>query len=306
MAIQTQVWVREIKEQLFPSNAFITRAISDDAFVNHKQVNLPQAGALPGVERNRTVLPASISGRTDSVADYTIDEYTSDPTVIQDIEEIETSYEKRQSVLRQHINQLNLKMANWMQYHWAATSGDFIVRTSGANRTAAISGATGTRKKITLDDIFGVKNLMDDLDIPEEGRVCLLPSYMYNDLMNDEKSTLLSLEFSGRARVQDGMLNNLLGFELYKRGKNNVLSYSNAATPVPRDPEASALITANAAALFWHPDFVRRALGTIKVYSDEDKPEWYGSIFSTMARAGGRKAYSDGTGVVALVEAAGA
>lgn len=306
MAIQTQVWVREIKEQLFPSNAFITRALSDDAFVNHKQVNLPQAGALPGVVRNRTSLPAAISGRTDTVADYTIDEYTSDPTVIQDIEEIETSYEKRQSVLRQHINQLNLKMANWMQYHWAATSGDFIQRTTGDNRTAVVTGATGTRKKITLNDIFAVKNLMDDLDIPEEGRVCLLPSYMYNDLMNDEKSTLLSLEFSGRARVQDGMLNNLLGFELYKRGKNNVLTYSNAGTPVPRDPEANALTSANAAALFWHPDFVRRALGTIKVYSDEDKPEWYGSIFSTMARAGGRKAYSDGTGVVALVEAAGA
>lgn len=306
MAIQTQVWVREIKEQLFPSNAFITRAISDDAFVNHKQVNLPQAGALPNVERNRSVLPATISGRTDTVADYTIDEYTSDPTVIQDIEEIETSYEKRQSVLRQHINQLNLRMANWMQYHWAATSGDFITRTSGDNQTAVVSGATGTRKKITLNDIFAVKNLMDDLDIPEEGRVCLLPSYMYNDLMNDEKSTLLSLEFSGRARVQDGMLNNLLGFELYKRGKNNVLTYSNAATPVPREPGANALTSANAAALFWHPDFVRRALGTIKVYADEDKPEWYGSIFSTMARAGGRKAYSDGTGIVALVEAAGA
>jgi hypothetical protein len=49
---------------------------------------------------------------------------------------------------------------------------------------------------------------------------------------------------------------------------------------------------------------VRRALGAIKVYANENDPTLYGSAFSTMARAGGRKAYSDETGVVAIVEAA--
>ena len=41
----------------------------------------------------------------------------------------------------------------------------------------------------------------------------------------------------------------------------------------------------------------------VKVYADMDKPEYYGSIFSAMLRAGG-KTRKDLKGVIALVESA--
>lgn len=300
--IQTEVWVADIKEQLFPSNAFLANSIDDSVFADKKTVNLPQAGTLPNVERNRTILPAPIVNRNDSVVSYDLDQFTSDPSVVKNIDEVETSYDKRQSVLRQHINQLNLSIANWMQYHWSATVAAAIKRTTGSSRTAAVTGATGNRKQLALADVFVLKQVMDDMEVPESGRVLLLPSFMYNDLLLAEKTSLTSLEFTGEARMTNGMLEMLLGFRIYKRGKNNVLSYTNAGTPVPRTPDATALTSANAAALAWHPDFVRRALGEVLVYANENQAAYYGSLFSSEVRAGGRKAYSDGTGVVAIVE----
>lgn len=306
MGLQKEVWASDIKEKLFPDNAFQSLAIDDSLYVENSKVNLANAGTLPAVVRNRATLPANVNTRADVDINYDVDEFTSDPTLIQDIEEIEVNYNKRQSVLMSHIKQLNLNMANWMQYWWAPTASANIVRTTGSNRNAVISGATSTRKILQLADIFSARGILDDMDVPEEGRVLLIPAYMYNDLLAAEKTSLVNLQTTGESLIQNGEIVKLLGFRIIKRGKNNVLSYTNAGTPVPRTPDAAALTSANAAALCWHPDFVRRALGAIKVYANEDDPTLYGSAFSTMARAGGRKAYSDETGVVSIVEAAGA
>lgn len=306
MAIQTEIWARDIADALFPANAFTAQSISDDAWVNNKVVHLPQAGALPVVVRNRTSYPATTVQRTDTDATYNLDEFTSDPTHIADIEQIETSYDKRQSVLRDHTEQIMKICSNWLQYHWGATIANNILRTTGGNRAAQVTGATGTRKKLTLDDLILAKAALDDMDVPPDGRNILLPAFMYNDLMTDNKTTLLSMDISGQARMEKGELNMIFGFKIWQRGKLNLLSYTNAGTPVRRLPDAANLATANAAALCWHNNFVRRAKGSVKVYDDQDNPLYYGSIFSAMARLGGAKRYSAAeTGVISIVEDAG-
>lgn len=305
MAIQTEVWARDIAEKLFPQDAWVSQGLNDDAWVNNKTVHLPQAGALPTVERNRSTFPATPAGRTDTDADYGIDEFTSTPNIIRDIEEVETSYAKRSSVVDSHSKEINKQIANWMAYNWAPTQDANFIRTTGADIVSGTPGGTGNRKVITIEDIIKAKALMDDMDVPANDRNILLPASMYNALISENWETLLSMDISGQARIAKGDLMMLLGFNIYLRGKNNILTYTNAATPVLRAPGAAALTTANAAALLWHKDFVRRAKGAVKVYADYDKPEYYGSVFSAMARAGGRKAYSDQTGVVAIIEAAG-
>ncbi len=306
MAIKTEVWARDIKEQLFPENSFMNQAINDDAWVDNKTVHLPQAGALPTIERNRSTLPATAVQRTDTDATYGLDEFTSTPNVIRDIEEVETSYDKRSSLVSSHSKELNKNVANWMAYHWGPTLLASMIRTDGSNVVANIPGATGNRKAMTIDNIIAARALLDDQDVPMAGRNILMPAHMYTNLLITQWKELVSLDKSGRARLADGNIMELFGFKIFSRGKNNVLSYSNAGTPVIRAPDAAPLVTANAAALVWQKDFVRRALGGVKVYAEYDNPAWYGSIFSALVRAGGRKAYSAGTGVVAIVEAAGA
>jgi len=305
MAIQTEVWARDIAEKLFPADTFVMDSVSDDMWVDNKTVHRPQAGALPTVERNRSTFPAPLVKRTDTDNTYNLDEFTSTPSLIQDIEEIETSYAKRTSVLQNHINEQNKQIANYLQWVWAATGSANIIRTSGDATDANTVGATGTRKKLTVQDIMDARKKMDDMDIPEAGRCLLLPASMYNNLIIDEKAILMSKDFRGAADMSNGVLNMLLGFKIYKRGRNNVLRYTNAATPVKKDSTAAGAATDNAAALVWHKEFVAKAKGSIKVYADEDKPEYYGSVFSTMVRAGGQKVYADGLGVISIVEAAG-
>lgn len=302
MAIQQEIWAQDIAGNLFPDNSFIMRSINDDAFVEkNKTVSLPQSGSVPVVERNRTTFPADADQRTDTVVTYDLDEYTTDPTHIQDIEEMETSYDKRTSVTMEHADTLQKTIADWMAYHWAADAAGQIVRTTGDDRVAFIAGATGNRKKITYVDFLGAKRVLDNQDVPAEGRVCLLPAEMYNDLF--ELDEVINLQKQGTANLPSGVVARILGFDIMMR--SNVVSYTNAGTPVKRTPDAAALTTANAAALFYHEKFVRRAKGNVKVYVNEDQAPYYGSLFSTMAKAGGRKRYTNGRGVVALVEAAG-
>lgn len=305
MAILTEVWARDIAEKLFPEDSFVMQAVSDDAWVNNKTVHRPQAGALPNVAINRSVFPAASVQRTDTDNTYDLDEFTSDPTLIRDIEEVEVSYAKRQSVLQNHISQLNVKIANQMAFKWSATGASNILRTTGSNTAANTPGATGLRKMLTLNDLLLAKNFFDDMDVPSEGRYILLPATMYNNLVNAEKSILLSTDFRSDATVKDGMVTKIFGFNIFTRGRENVLRYSNAGTPVAIAPATAGAATDNAAALCWHKNFVAKAKGSIKVYSDIDKPEYYGSVFSALARAGGQKIYSTQAGVLSIVEAVG-
>ena len=73
MALQTEVWVRDIQEVLFEGNEFITKSIDDGVFVNNLVVHLPQSGANPGIEVNRTDLPAPIAQRDDLTPRHSFD-----------------------------------------------------------------------------------------------------------------------------------------------------------------------------------------------------------------------------------------
>lgn len=306
MAILTEVWARDIAEKLFPSDSFVMQAVSDSAWVNNKTVHRPQAGALPGVVINRSSFPAASAQRADTDNSYDMDEFTSDPTLIRDIEEVEVSYPKRQSVLQGHIDQLNVKIANQIAYRWAPSVAGNILRTTGANTAANTPAATGLRKMLTLNDLLLAKNAFDDMDIPADNRFILLPATMCNNLVNAEKSILLSSDFRSDATVKDGMVTKIFGFNIFTRGRENVLRFNNAGTPVSIAPATAGSATDNAAALLWHKNFVAQAKGSVKVYSDIDKPEYYGSVFSALARAGAQKIYTGQTGVLAIVEAVGA
>jgi hypothetical protein len=296
MALQTEIWVQDIAPNLFPNDSFSAHAIDDSAFVENKTVHLPQAGLVPVVERNRTVLPAVIAQRPDADFTYNLVEFTSSPTLIVDIDAIEVSYDKRQSVLREHTEQLRFKMHQYLLSLWCPSVANQIIPTTGAVRPGAAPGATGTRKALTKADVLKLKTLFDSQDIPMQGRKLLLDAFMYSDILGDP--TLTNTQFT-QATTTPGAVGNLFGFDVFIRSSLGRMATGNTA---PKDPDAANAATDNSYGLAWHPSFVRRALGEVKVYSDDDKPEYYGSILSTMARAGGSKYYSNQRGVAALAE----
>lgn len=92
MALQVEIWVKSIIEGLFANNTFAARSVDHSEFVNNKTVHVPNAGAAPNVEKNRTVFPASVTKREDVDLTYDMDEYTVDPVRISHAEQVELSY----------------------------------------------------------------------------------------------------------------------------------------------------------------------------------------------------------------------
>lgn len=296
----TVAFAKDIQENLYPDNAFYKQSKDDSIWVSNNEVRLPQAGAAPTVEINRNVLPAQIKQRVDDAESYFLQEFTTDPILIQDTEEMQLSYAKRASVLGDHVNQLNTTIADNFAQIWLPTLGANMVRTTGAAVAATAPGATGNRKAITDADWIAAVTLMDRMDIPAEDRYACIPASLYAQLLAIDK--FVNYQTRGLVDlVGKGFIGELYGIKLYKRSR--LALYDNSGTPVKKALGAATATTDNEAVLIWHKEKVRRAEGMVKVYSDLDKPEYYGSVFSAKVNSGGRIARTDQKGVVAIIQA---
>jgi len=298
MALQTEVWIRDIQEELYANNEFANYSVNHSEFVNNKTVHVPIAGTAPNVEIDRSSLPASISERTDSELTYNLEEFTTDPMLIRDLDEIQTSYNKRQSVLSHHVREMADKIATECLIDWSTDTAANIVRTSGAAGSSLAPGATGTRKVLTLADIRSAAAKMDKQNVPKSGRYMVCDADMYYELLAD--STVLNAETMGRPNLPDGVVRMLHGFNIIVRSSTPI--YDN--TPAVKASGAASATTDNLCCIAWHEGFVAKAMGATKVFADEDKPEYYGSVFSALQLHGATKLRSDDTGVVAIVQEA--
>lgn len=305
MPISKEVWIKDIQEKLFPDNSFATRSVDHSAWIENKKVHVPQAGNLPTVTVNRDNTNGSgVTLREDADLEYAIKDYTTGAQKIPMVEEVETNYYKRGSVVQSHANVLNFYAMNDLALEWLPTAAASMVRTSGDAVSAAIPTATGTRKKLTLDDLNDAAKLLDEQDVPNDGRCILLPAYMYREFVKTSIKELLSLPTDSNTLFAEGKLIRVLGFEIHVRSTKSMPFYSNAATPV-KQAVGTTLTTGNGAALCWHPNFVSRALGAVNYFEQLGSPEHYGDVISASCRAGGAVINSN-LGVVAIVEAHGA
>ena len=72
----------------------------------------------------------------------------------------------------------------------------------------------------------------------------------------------------------------------------------------PKLNTATSATTDNAAALFWHPNSVGRALGEVDAFETLKDPTYYGDIYSFLIRAKGKVIREDNKGIWAVVQVA--
>jgi hypothetical protein len=303
MAIETQVWVAEIENQLFENAPWILRSRNHNAYVNHQKVYVPNSGALPAIQVNPSVFPLTISQRTDTTLEYDLKQYATEPTLVQDWEEILASYNKRTSVLSQHVGIINDRIALETAYAWAVSAvGDTgrIIRTSGANGNTLAPGATGTRKLITRTDIANAARVLDRDKVSKQGRILLMDSGMFYELFAD--TNLITADVMGRPTLVNGMIPQLHGFEIYTY--NYPVIYDNTTVPVKKAIGAATATSDNLSCLFFQVDAVANALGAVKAYAREDEGTLLGSYFNAMVLHAGTILRTDKAGVGAIVQAA--
>lgn len=300
MALNKEIWLSSLVENLYPDNSFAVKSVDDSAFVDNKKVHVPNAGAPSGVETNRAKKPATVGERTDHDLEYEMDELTTDPIYIPHIDTVELSYDKRSSILANDRAALREAAAVNLLYRWGGgVAKENVLSTTGTTQRAAHTSkaATGERLAICKADVLRLMTAFDAANLPAEGRVLLLDAHMYADLLADLSESDKWM-FQNSADVQRGVLGNLYGFDIMKRSSVLRLTTDGALLKWNEDGVA----TEKAAALAWHEGSVSRALGEVKMFDKLDDPTYYGDIYSFLVRTGGCVRRYDKKGVYLLAE----
>ena len=311
MALNQEIWQQYIMEQLYKDNEFLNYAasVSSDNIVNGKYVHIPNAGAKPGAQKNRVTVPASISKRTDVDVIYALDEFTSDPTYIENVEKVELSYDKINSALVSHVNSLKETLADSMIYNWllkntaaapttavAWASGECVAMTG----TNANNGPTGaSRKTMNAAALRSARLIMNKANVSKENRFALLTSTMYDELILElSTSSVANIELLKAADLPKGVLLRLYGFNIIER--SSVALFSSLSVQAPGTTETSGMMYGG---FCWQQDMIEKAVGEVKMFENQNDPVLYGDVYSALVRAGGRARYSGATGVVPIIQA---
>ena len=302
--IQKEIWVNYIIDRLWKDNQFLKYAWNDDQYVlAGKVVHIPNPGAAPNITVNRSVFPAVAVRRTDTDIVYTLNEFTTDPTHIEDAEKVEVSYDKISSVIGDHIGYLTQTVADNLLLTWLdeSVTVPYKAYTSGAAVAASadsIDGApTGTRLGTLANDIRKCQLRMNLDNVPRTDRYALMEANMLDQLLGDLSQTQYR-DFSSAMDAQNGVLGKLYGFTFLDRSSTVVYDTNDALKAYG----ASGATTDNLASFLWQKDSVTRALGEVKMFSNVDRPEYYGDIYSALLRMGGRRRRADDKGVIALIQ----
>jgi hypothetical protein len=306
MAIEVEVWVKDIQENLFFENEFLNLAVDHSAYVINSVVHIPQSGANPTVVKNRTELVADLQQRTDTEITYGVDNYTTDPFLVKNIDDLQLSYSKRQSVLGQHIATLGDTIAVNTLQAWAVTgSTTHVLRTTGTDSGDEVltPSATGTRKLLTKRDLARAAAIMDLDKVPKQGRYAIIPTTMYYNLFTDTEL------IANRARLSEdliktGVVGDIHGFKIIYRG--TVVRYTSAAGNNIRAEDSAGATTDCAGTICFSSFAVSQAIGEIMVYLNEGEARSYGDIMSAEVNQGASFLRAGNYGRVCIAQAVGA
>lgn len=313
MAIQVEIWQNHIEEEIFKNNAFLRYSHNADAYViNSKAVHIPQSGGSGDVVKNRTALPATVRKRTDTDVIYLLDEFTTDPVLIPNADTHELSYDKRNSVLGEDRDKLIETIAEETIYNWLVSPvyGTYgattlpagsVKSTTGANVPATAPSATGVRKAATRTDLQSMQTFFRQQKRWFEGRMyCMLPPTMLAELFPaDDVVTATYMRNVTEAEQRSGVILKAYGWNIMSRSTVARLQVGGTILA----PGAAGTTTDNEAALFWYADAVEFAFGGVEAFEQIGAPEYYGDVYSFLARAGSRARRVGYEGIALLQQA---
>lgn len=181
MALNKEIWLNQIREGFYPDDSFLQKLTNYDAFVENDKIHIASAGIDPKVLVNNTTYPIAVVDREDDDCVFELDKFETENTIIRRPDAIEYSYDKLESVIKQHRNTLR-KAITTKATHAIAPQEDTpdtpLVTTTGA--------ITGTRKRLTFADILALKERFDDADIPQDLRYLVLHPKHVTDLLLED------------------------------------------------------------------------------------------------------------------------
>lgn len=265
MALNKQVWINQIKEGFYPERSFLNKVEDFTDLVDNDMLHFPSAGIDPKVLINNSTYPIKIVGREDEDNAIVLDKFETENTLVRRPDAIEYSYDKLDSVIRQHRSTLQTTTARKAAHAFAPskdTNETPLVLTTGA--------ASRGRKRITFEDLLALKERFDDALIPLENRYIILhPRHVTDLLLEDVKL------FKELTDIKDGEPTKFAGFGCYQfpfmptykaSGENwEKVAYNDEQTQ-------------QFASVAFYAHEVMKADGEIYMYARYDDPEERGTV----------------------------
>lgn len=300
-----EVWANYIMERFYKDNAFLRNSFDDSGYVlNGRIVHIPQPGAKPNVVVNRNAYPAAAVRRADTDVLYALDELTTDPTHIPNIDQIHISYNKADDVLGDHMQTVDETAAELLLRKWAAnantyrTTGAQIVNGNPAQLTVApIAGQVGNRYAFTHRDLKNLMTQFNTTNAPKQDRYILIDDNMY-DAFYDTLGETNAKDFSRYSDAENGVIGKLHSFNIMTR--SSVMASDNADAIKALGSAMGA--DDNLVSLAWHKNSVARAMGDKKLFQKLGDPQYYGDVHSALVMFGGRVRRADGVGIYKIIQ----
>jgi hypothetical protein len=294
-----EVWARYIMERFWKDNKFLKFVYDDSDYVQAGRiVHIPQPGSKPVVVKNRNSFPGVAVRRADTDVLYSLEEYSTDPTHIPNIDQIHLSYNKQDSVLGDFMAVLDETVADDLLIKWAAnalvytTTGAQIVNGNPATlQVGPTDGQAGNRLAFTHRDLKNLMTLYNRSKVPKEDRYVLFDDQMF-DAFYDTLGETNAKDFSRFADAADGVIGKLHGFNIMTR--SSVLQSDNTGAIKALGSALGA--TDNLCSFAWHKNSVAMAVGDKKLFQDPNNPIYYGDVMSALLMAGGRVRRADSAG----------
>lgn len=246
MALNKEIWVSDVQNLLLPDNSFVTKGTDYSAFADAHTIHIPVEAGNVNVEIDRSVLPGAIGVSDDTERAIMMHHFTTDPVRLFRPEDVELSYDKRSIITKKIADSLNNKIAEYALG---------ILANNGGVSMAANAKVTDTLRTVALE--------FDRRDYPEADRYVLLSAEAYSKLFK-ELTDAQTNAFLAVANASTGVIGGIFGLNILKRstvGEDyNVIS--------------------------WHKRDYMYALGPTEIYTQENAPEYYGTIISASARFG--------------------
>ncbi len=238
-----QIFAAIILGLFYPEGSWLNELTSMDHMVEYNAINLSQIGADPNVVKDNGTWPLTITQRTDSGIQIPLATYDTEPTFVTNVEEMETNYNKCESVAKQHIQALRTKAALSAAYNIAPASDSAntpVLATTGANRGDG-------NKALTYKDLLKLRTKFNKANYPMQGRVLLLSPEHEEDLLAEDVNRYNRIMETGQ----------VAGFKVYTFNGNptyNTSGEKNAYGTLTGQPSSIAFLNTE----------VMRAMGTIE------------------------------------------
>lgn len=264
--VAKEIWTDQIMEGFYPKDDFLAWSRDMSSLVEYNQLNLAEAGADPLLLIDNTDYPITSAVRTDVPKTIALRTLDTNSTIVRNLEALEASYDKRESVLRGHRNVLRKGSVQLAAHYWAPQSnGTYtpVLATTGA--------VINSRKRLQFEDVLELRSKLLALDADLSSfAMCLHPLHE-GDLMAQDMKLYKEMMANGK----------LWEFTYFV---NSQVPRFNASTGAKVAFQAAAAGTDTVATIFWSRDEVMRADGTVEMFAKFKDPDQKGDVFNFQKR----------------------